>query len=331
MVTLAIKSAITMAPKSKTAKPSSKQPPGSKAPVQQAPPPNWPALTPILPSDSLSLETLLADQILTISNLWTSTLCAKYVSFLRSLPLATTPGIPKKGDAVRVNDRFQLEDPVFAERLWSETGLKDVVLGTEDQKIWGGEVLGLNPNIRIYRYSKGQFFDQHCKFSQAVFNISIVLEVSADRLHRRRLQQHLLPLRILAQCRPCEDDLDFAAVSHLAGYRLQGRRDRLLPGSSKQARSSATTSRGALGGRSGTAASAWERLLAARRQGSDSGREVGDQKRSLCEAVGCEQLRARLVSNVRFYISMRMRSVTPPITRALSPSTGREPCLPFPT
>jgi len=26
---------------------------------------------------------------------------------------------------------------------------------------WGGEVVGLSPNIRIYRYSKGQFFDKH--------------------------------------------------------------------------------------------------------------------------------------------------------------------------
>lgn len=27
----------------------------------------------------------------------------------------------------------------------------------------GGEVIGLNPNIRVYRYTKGQFFDAHCK------------------------------------------------------------------------------------------------------------------------------------------------------------------------
>lgn len=55
----------------------------------------------------------------------------------------------------------------FAERLWAETGLKDLVLGVEDgderARLWGGEVLGLNSNVRIYRYSKGQFFDQHCK------------------------------------------------------------------------------------------------------------------------------------------------------------------------
>lgn len=28
----------------------------------------------------------------------------------------------------------------------------------------GGEPIGLSPNIRVYRYTKGQFFDCHCKF-----------------------------------------------------------------------------------------------------------------------------------------------------------------------
>lgn len=157
-----------MAPKGKAAKQPKQTPKANNAVQQQQPPPNWPPLNPVLPSDSLTLETLLADQILTISNLWTSTLCAKYVAFLRSLPLATTPGVPKKGDAVRVNDRFQIEDAGFAERLWSETGLKDVVESVQDKKLWGGEVLGLNSNIRIYRYSKGQFFDQHCMLTQSM-------------------------------------------------------------------------------------------------------------------------------------------------------------------
>lgn len=41
-------------------------------------------------------------------------------------------------------------------------------MGVEDgdgdgETLWGGEVIGLNSNIRVYRYGKGQFFDQHCK------------------------------------------------------------------------------------------------------------------------------------------------------------------------
>lgn len=44
----------------------------------------------------------------------------------------TTPGKPKKGDAVRVNDRFQVNDEEFARRLWEETGLKDLILGVAE-------------------------------------------------------------------------------------------------------------------------------------------------------------------------------------------------------
>ena len=112
------------------------------------------------------------------------TLCKSYVSFLASLPLTATPGKPKRGDAVRVNDRFQIDDPLFAERLWSETALKDLVTGAienagldmdnpqQRKELWGGEVVGLNPNIRIYRYSKGQFFDQHCMYRCAARSVT---------------------------------------------------------------------------------------------------------------------------------------------------------------
>ncbi|KAF2011055.1 hypothetical protein BU24DRAFT_427264 [Aaosphaeria arxii CBS 175.79] len=141
----------------------------SKPAVQ--PTPDWPPFTPLIPTIDLYLQHALPGQIVTIPNFWTATLCKNYVSFLTSLPLTTTPGKPKKGDAVRVNDRFQIDDPAFAERLWRETSLKDLITGkaegtldlddSQRKELWGGEVVGLNPNIRIYRYSKGQFFDQH--------------------------------------------------------------------------------------------------------------------------------------------------------------------------
>jgi len=137
--------------------------------------PKWPAFTPLMPESDLAMQERLGGQIVTIRNLWTATLCKSYVSFLSTLPLITTPGQPKKGHAVRVNDRYQVDDPVFAERLWSGTALKNLVTGValdgglnlsqdERTQLWGGEVLGLNPNIRIYRYTKGQFFDQHCEY-----------------------------------------------------------------------------------------------------------------------------------------------------------------------
>jgi hypothetical protein len=135
--------------------------------------PNWPSIQNVQPAEDLQLNTVLQDQIITIPHLWTASLCKTYVTFLSSLPLTTTPGKPKRGEAVRVNDRVQVEDPAFAEKLWSSTALSSLlnepaltgrILSDQERRaLWGGEPLGLNSNIRIYRYSKGQFFDQHCK------------------------------------------------------------------------------------------------------------------------------------------------------------------------
>lgn len=152
-----------MAPKKKMPKTEAPDPPQQAARAT----PNWPAFTPLVPPSDLTLQDVLPGQIVTIPSFWTATLCKNYVSFLRSLPLTTTPGKPKKGDAVRVNDRYQIDDPVFAGRLWGETALKPLVTESTRNELWGGEVIGLNPNIRIYRYSKGQFFDQHCRCSRA--------------------------------------------------------------------------------------------------------------------------------------------------------------------
>lgn len=158
--------------------------PSSSAPAA-TPRPDWPPLHPILPASDLYLESLLDNQIYLIRNFFTANLCKNYVSFLSSLPLVTTPRKPKRDEAVRVNDRFQIEDRAFAETLWKATALRELVTdypivdsddekvaeGPNDedarkrlqrQKIWGGKPLGLNPNIRIYRYSPGQFFAQHC-------------------------------------------------------------------------------------------------------------------------------------------------------------------------
>jgi len=149
-----------MAPTSKRKSASATKP--SAETIQPNPSVNWPPLTPLLPSTDLSVTTVVPNQILTISSLWPSKLCTTYTSFLSSLPLTTTPAGPKRGLALRVNDRFQISDPAFAERLWSGTALRELVLGYEkSQNVWGGEMLGLNPNIRVYRYRPGQFFDRH--------------------------------------------------------------------------------------------------------------------------------------------------------------------------
>ncbi|ROT34699.1 hypothetical protein SODALDRAFT_83279 [Sodiomyces alkalinus F11] len=127
------------------------------------PPPRWPRFKPPLPVTDLTplpLESC-PDRVVLIHNFWPKSLCSSYVSFLKGLPLVTTPGRPKRGEAVRVNDRYQVEDPVFARRLWLETGLLDALQQGDVRDLWGGELVGLSPNIRVYRYLKGQYFDAH--------------------------------------------------------------------------------------------------------------------------------------------------------------------------
>ncbi|KAL8804546.1 MAG: hypothetical protein Q9223_003102 [Gallowayella weberi] len=144
--------------------------PSSSKRQEELPPLKWPPLKPLIPTDDLVLETVHEDQIIVIRNFFTSSLCKSYVSFLSSLPLVTTPGQPKKGDAVRVNDRLQVDDLSFAEQLWKTAGLHNLITRSKtdgetpeqsSDELWGGEPCGLNPRIRIYRYSKGQFFAQH--------------------------------------------------------------------------------------------------------------------------------------------------------------------------
>jgi hypothetical protein len=110
--------------------------------------PDWPAFRPLLPTSDLYISTIMDSQIVVVRNFWTSTLCKDYVAFLRNLPLVTTPGIPKRGDAVRVNDRFQVTDEVFANRLWLETGLKELVCGTEGVEAEEGQEEALSREER---------------------------------------------------------------------------------------------------------------------------------------------------------------------------------------
>ncbi|KAH6888034.1 hypothetical protein B0T10DRAFT_460687 [Thelonectria olida] len=149
-------------PKPKGSKGSKKTP--AEAPPQPAPTiPSWPAFKPPLPIVDLTPQPHPATpNVILLPSFFPRNLCRDYVTFLKTLPLQTTPTRPKRGEAVRVNDRFQVDDCNLARRLWEETGLRDALLEYENaQDVWGGELVGLNPNIRVYRYSKGQYFDCH--------------------------------------------------------------------------------------------------------------------------------------------------------------------------
>lgn len=120
---------------------SSTKPPVAAAAAQ---PPNWPPFKPALPVVQLNLEAPapgLEEKIILVRNFWPKNLCRDYVNFLKTLPLTTTPGKPKRGEAVRVNDRFQVDDFRFSQRLWLETGLKDALLEESFSHLWLARIL----------------------------------------------------------------------------------------------------------------------------------------------------------------------------------------------
>lgn len=119
-------------PKDKKAKAT----PKAKAPLPKVEKPAWPAFRPSLPVVDLQPQPMLDSRVVLIRNFWPKSLCRDYVAFLETLPLTTTPGKPKRGDAVRVNDRFQVQDQAFADRLWHQTGLKTVLEGEEWKSLW---------------------------------------------------------------------------------------------------------------------------------------------------------------------------------------------------
>ena len=80
-------------------------------------PPSWPPIKQHLPLHAEPHPSA-PDKILLVPNFLPPSLCRTYLSFVRGLPLTTTPGRPKRGDAVRVNDRFQVDDAAFAGRLY---------------------------------------------------------------------------------------------------------------------------------------------------------------------------------------------------------------------
>lgn len=101
----------------------------SSNPAESHPPPSWPPFKPPLPIVDLAPALHEATpKIVLVPSFFPRSLCRDYVSFLRTLPMQTTPSRPKRGEAVRVNDRFQIHDPLFARRLWEQTGLKGAIL-----------------------------------------------------------------------------------------------------------------------------------------------------------------------------------------------------------
>ncbi|MQL83950.1 hypothetical protein Taro_016445 [Colocasia esculenta] len=100
-------------------------------------------------------DSLCADQV---SNFFSPSETKAFIEAAESLGFTHQGSLgPARGEAYRDNDRMSLDDPILAKFIW-ESGLDKIF---SNIKLQGKEAVGLNPNIRFYRYKVGQRFGRH--------------------------------------------------------------------------------------------------------------------------------------------------------------------------
>ncbi|XP_048326464.2 uncharacterized protein LOC107414416 [Ziziphus jujuba] len=117
--------------------------------------PKWPL---IKPKQNLQITRLKDTDLFTVQNFFTPAESKAFVKAAESVGFVHQGSLgPTKGEAYRDNDRISVNDPVLADTIW-ESGLNQLF---SDVKIRGKVAVGLNPNIRFYRYKVGQRFGRH--------------------------------------------------------------------------------------------------------------------------------------------------------------------------
>lgn len=113
-------------------------------------------------------EVVINDQIVVIPNFFSKELCQEMInSFENNLRMETTPMRKSKEYAVRVNDRYSSIDFDASQKLWEYLQLflvKENQYDDFDMKALKSNfsnAIGLNPQLRVYRYRKGHHFGQH--------------------------------------------------------------------------------------------------------------------------------------------------------------------------
>ncbi|KAJ8078679.1 hypothetical protein PM082_012962 [Marasmius tenuissimus] len=110
------------------------------------------------PKVAIPSHVILTDQIILLDNFLNALECQAFIKMIEMLPLELTP--PKKrGEAERVNYRFSVQSPTFAEKLFS------LLLPHLPQLDTGNGIrrrpVACNPNIRLYKYTPSQHFGAH--------------------------------------------------------------------------------------------------------------------------------------------------------------------------
>ncbi|KAG0498837.1 hypothetical protein HPP92_003528 [Vanilla planifolia] len=112
----------------------------------------------IKPKKDLQINRLKSNHLFTIPNFLTACEAKAFIEAAEAIGFTHQGSLgPANGEAYRDNDRIAVIDPLLAEGLW-ESGLKKIFA---DIRINGMAAVGLNSNIRFYRYNVGQHFGQH--------------------------------------------------------------------------------------------------------------------------------------------------------------------------
>ncbi|KAH9626062.1 hypothetical protein KSS87_001987 [Heliosperma pusillum] len=115
----------------------------------------WPQ---IKPKKNLEFNRLKANDLITVPNYFTSPESKAFIKVAESLGFMHQGSLgPAKGEAYRDNDRISVNNSSLADVIW-ESGLNKLF---DNIKIRGRAAVGLNPNIRFYRYKAGQRFGRH--------------------------------------------------------------------------------------------------------------------------------------------------------------------------
>ncbi|CAM8909045.1 unnamed protein product [Rhodiola kirilowii] len=115
----------------------------------------WPV---IKPKNDLQINRLKDLHLFTIPNFFTPVESKAFIKVAESVGFVHQGSLgPAYGEAFRDNDRMSVNDPELADTIW-QSGLSKLFT---DIKIRRKVAVGLNPNIRLYRYKAGQRFGRH--------------------------------------------------------------------------------------------------------------------------------------------------------------------------
>ncbi|KAI0797706.1 hypothetical protein C8Q75DRAFT_15510 [Abortiporus biennis] len=125
----------------------------------------FPQLTPKYGLQCTPFNEELQDQILIIQNLFNPEECKQFIKLIESLPLEITPPA-KRGEADRVNHRLRINSSQFAQSLFTILSphlpqFPPPPNLRSRQEVSPRSAHSLNSNIRLYKYTTGQYFGPH--------------------------------------------------------------------------------------------------------------------------------------------------------------------------